>query len=116
MRTCPHCHNATLVKDGLNASGSQRYLCKTCQRIHTPEPKPNGYPKDVREKALRLYLQGMGLRAIGRILNVNHQSVTNWVNAVSDKLEPTPPQPTAAEVIEMDELYTFIGAKKTKST
>lgn len=115
MLTCPHCHTPTLVKDGLNPSGSQRYTCKTCQRTHTPEPKPHGYPPEVREQALRLYLQGMGMRAIGRFLNVNHQSVTNWINAASAKLDATPPQPHTSEVIELDELYTFVGAKKTKS-
>ena len=113
MPTCPHCHTATLVKDGLNPSGSQRYTCKTCQRTHTPEPKPNGYPAAVREQAVRLYLQGMGIRAIGRVLNINHQSVTNWINRASDRLDAQPPQPAAADVIEMDELYTFVGQKKT---
>ena len=70
----------------------------------------------MRHQAVRLYLQGMGLRAIGRFLKVNHQSITNWVTAASAKLEATPPQPASSEVIEMDELYTFVGAKKTKST
>ena len=116
MAICPHCQTATLSKGGLNPSGSQRYICKTCQRTHTPEPKPNGYSQEVREQAVRLYLQGMGLRAIGRILQVNPQSVSNWINAASAHLAAQPPQPATSDVSELDELYTFVGQKKTKST
>ena len=62
-----------------------------------------------------MYVDGINLRRIGRILGVNHQSVANWVKAHSEKL-PVPPVPDQVENAELDELFTFIGDKKTKST
>lgn len=104
-----------LIKAGRDPSESQRYTCKTCQRTHTPEPTPKGYPPELHEQALRLYLEGNGIRRIGRILGVNHQTVTNWINAAA-QVPSTPPQPTESAVIQLDELYTFVGQKKTNST
>ncbi len=60
---------------------------------------------------MRLYLEGMSQRAIGRILGVVHQSVANWIGAAARVL-PTHVAATAAtETIEVDELETFIGGK-----
>jgi transposase-like protein len=114
MDPCPHCQSPTLIKAGHNPSGSQRYQCKACHRISTPAPKPNGYTAAVRQQALRLYLEGTGLRGIGRLLQLHHQTVSNWVTATAAHLEAIPPQPSESAVVELDELYTFVGKKKTK--
>jgi hypothetical protein len=42
--------------------------------------------------------------------------VANWVNAHADALPDQPPQPASVETAELDELYTFIGHKKTRAT
>jgi len=62
---------------------------------------------------VQLYVDGMNLRRIGRHLGVHHQSVANWVKAHAEKL---PEVPEKVEKAEMDELFTFIGDKKTQST
>jgi hypothetical protein len=46
---------------------------------------------------------------------VNPQSVVNWFKAYSASL-PAAPMPEKSRTAELDELYTFIGKKKTKST
>lgn len=115
MINCPYCQSTALIKAGHNSSGSQRYQCKACRRVHTPEPNPQGCPTATREQALRLYLEGLGVRRIGRVLKVHHQSISNWINAAEPQLNPTPPQPSEAAVIELDELFTFVGQKKTES-
>jgi transposase len=66
-------------------------------------------------QAIRMYVDGLNLRRIARHLGVNHQSVANWVNAYSAQL-PSAPQPAGVDIIEMDEVYTFVGEKKTKSS
>lgn len=66
--------------------------------------------------AIRLYVDGMNLRRIARHLGVVHQTVANWVAAQAASLPDTPPQPETVTVIEQDELYTFVEAKKTSST
>jgi len=114
--TCPSCQSTEKqYKSGFNRSGSQRYRCGICNRAYTPEPKENGYPIETRMLALRMYVEGNSTHAIGRILQVSPQSVGNWVSAYADNL-PEEVHPKEVETAELDELYTFIGNKKTRST
>ncbi len=116
MKKCPYCQaSEQQVKNGRNPSGSQRYKCRVCGRIYTLEPKPAGYDQAMRDQAVRLYLEGLNLRRIARILGVNHQSVANWVNAHANQL-PDAPMPERVETAELDELFTFVGNKKTPPT
>lgn len=113
---CPECHSSKeQVKAGRNESGSQRYKCNRCRSRYTPEPAVHGYPDEVRQQAVRMYLDGGNLRRIARHLGVNHQSVANWVKAHADRLPPAP-QPEQVDIVEMDELFTFIKEKKTRPT
>ncbi len=118
MKTCPHCQSTERqVKVGRNPSGSQRYLCRGCGRKYTPEPKPRGYDEATRRQALQMYVDGLNFRRIGRMLGVAHRTVINWVNAYAASLPDEPPVPgEGQEVHELDELFTFVGRKKTKST
>ena len=113
---CPYCQSdEQQIKDGLNGSSSQRYRCKSCGRRHTPEPTAQGYDQALRQRAVELYIDGMNFRRIARHLNVNHQTVINWVNAHAATVPCTPPFPDKKpNVVELDELFTFIGIKKTK--
>jgi transposase len=62
-----------------------------------------------------MYVEGNSYRSIARILKVNPQSVVNWVKAYTAKL-PAAPVPYKSKTAELDELFTFVGKKKTKST
>jgi insertion element IS1 protein InsB len=120
MNQCPYCHSSSRqVKAGHNPTGSQRFQCQHCRRAYTPEPNPAGYPDEIRQQAVRLYLDGNNFRRIGRILQVNHQSVINWVNLYHAQLQQQPTGlaiPEANDTLEVDELFTFIGSKKNKPT
>lgn len=116
---CTHCESGKTVKAGANPSGSQRYYCKECHRHFTPEPKPKGYAAEVREQAVKMVVDGANFRRTGRYLKVNHQTVVNWFNAATAELKPAKtPRPVVGEgdVVELDELFTFVGDKKTKPT
>ena len=113
---CPQCKTEkNQNKDGFTNAGSQRYRCKECGARYTPEPKEHGYNKELRLLAIRMYADGLNFRQIGRHLKVSHSSVMNWVKAYVAQL-PEALVPEEAYTVEMDELYTFIGAKKTGST
>lgn len=103
------------MKAGFNHSGSQRYKCGECRRAYTPEAKVKGYSQEARMLALRMYVEGNSQRSIARILRISPQSVSNWINAYEVKLPPAP-MPKKPTVAELDELYTFVKQKKTKST
>jgi transposase-like protein len=116
MKTCPRCNQTTRQnKAGKTASASQRYRCMHCGSKYTREPKVHGYGDDVRRQALQLYVDGMNLRRIGRHLGLNHRTVSLWVKASAANL-PDTPVPNEVKSAEMDELFTFIGNKKTGFT
>ncbi len=89
--------------------------CQRCCHRYTPEPHERGYGDDVRQQALRFYVDGMNVRKIARHLGIHHKTVSLWVKAHAASL-PAAPVPDETIVIEADELYTFSGDKKTKST
>ena len=86
-----------------------------CNRKYTPEPKAQGYPETWRKQAVEMYVDGMNLRKIARHLKGHHRTVALWVVDRAETL-PNAPMPHEVKDAEMDELYTFIGDKKTKST
>jgi transposase-like protein len=117
MIQCPYCSSSEQqTKSGHTRTGSQRYKCRECQRIYTPDPKPLGYPEETKREAVRLYLEGTNFRRIGRVLGVNHQSVVNWVNSYHSSLPAAEHSVASPETLEMDELFTFIGSKKRRRT
>jgi methyl coenzyme M reductase gamma subunit len=72
-----------------------------------------GYPSVVKEHCLKLYLNGMGFRAIERVTGVNHNTVINWVKQATQVLPDEDyeiPEPS-----QVDELQTFVGSKKSNS-
>lgn len=103
-RHCPKCHlNKQQIKDGFTPAGSQRYRCKQCGCRYTPYPKDRGYDEEVRLQAFRLHLEGLSLRAISRVLEVNHQTAANWINGYATHLPPTLPD-SILELVEIDRL------------
>jgi transposase-like protein len=75
------------------------------------------YTDALHQQAVKLYVDGMSFRRIGRHLGVDHVTVMNWIKAFADQLPAAPlPEERPLHVVEMDELYTFIGQKKSAST
>lgn len=75
------------------------------------------YGNDLRRMAVKLYADGLGYRRIARHLGVDHVTIMNWVKAHVDQLPQAPlPDEDPLHIVEMDELYTFIGKKKTDGT
>jgi transposase-like protein len=91
--------------------GRQRYECKQCQYHYTVEKRSNERSPETRQLALDLYLEGMGFRAIGRVLKVSNTAVLGWVRKKGQSVElPMPDEPV--EVVEVDEMHTYVGQKK----
>ena len=118
MIHCPHClRTDNQVKNGKTVAGSQLYRCNVCQRKYTPKPQTKGYDAAVRQRAIRLALDGHSQRQAARHAGVSHGTVANWLKQYADELPATLPSPDQPiEVAEQDELFTFLGHKKTKST
>ena len=61
-----------------------------------------------------MYIDGSGFRSTGRQLGLHHQTVANWAKKQAEQL-PEAPVPAEVKTAEFDELFTFIGDKKTGS-
>jgi len=109
MENCPRCKSKNFRKDGIVKS-KQRNFYKDCMNRFTVEQigKPNNLKKD----ALILYLENLGFRSIGRVLNVSHVTVFNWIKSFGEKSDEFR-NPLEIQVMELDEMHTYIGQKKT---
>jgi transposase-like protein len=52
-----------------------------------------------------MYLEGLGFRATGRILNISYGTVFQWVKKWGSNLE-LPKRNEAIETVELDEMHT----------
>lgn len=109
---CPKCESTDFVKDGF-VRQKQRYKCKSCG-CHFTQSYQGKKPPMIKLLACVLYLNGLGFRRIGAILNVNYNSVIRWVKEYGSELEKTFPKDKAhrhCRVIEIDEMWHFVGKK-----
>ena len=112
---CPECQASHINKNG-HKKGKQNYICVDCGRQFLDSyTSSRGYSQEVKQLCLKMYVNGMGFRAIERVTGVHNTTVMDWVKQVAELLpdyynsQPTP------SVGELDELETFVGSKKTKS-
>ena len=108
---CPKCASAERIKSGFK-EGRQRYKCKGCEFHYSVTHKSDVRPPETRKLALHMYLEGLGFRAIGRILKVSNVTVLNWVKAFGAQAAEIQSD-QEVEVTELDELHTYVGNKKT---
>ena len=115
---CPKCEGETHVKAGFTPSGSQKYKCKSCGKIHNPKPRKNGYGEEKKTEAIRYYYEGNSGRSTGRFFKMSKANATRWLKekAAKEKNQPDESLPEKCDVEELDEVYHFIGLKKTKFT
>lgn len=110
MPGCPKCHAEQSVKNGHHL-GRQRYRCKACGFQFT-RVNPRGRPASEKAAAVLLYTMGLSLNSIARIFKVSAQSVLRWVRNFAEKTYEKP-EPREAVVVELDEMWHYLGSKKT---
>ncbi len=112
---CPECKSTHGNRNGHKRS-NQNYICIDFGRQFIDCYKvQQGYSEEVKRECLKMYVNGMGFRAIERIKGVHHTSIINWVKQVGELLPNAYIPETLPLVGELDELETFVGSKKTKS-
>ena len=115
---CPKCYSEKYVKNGIKYN-KQRYKCKKCG-CHFTQSHKRGASLETKLKALRLYLEGMGFRAIGRVMGVNNVTVLNWIRTLGKSVKTyvhmhMPDDARHIDVIEMDEMWHFTKKKNQNS-
>jgi transposase-like protein len=109
---CPKCGGSHSVKAGF-AGGKQRHKCKDCGYYYTVALKSTAQPLSVKKNALRLYLEGLGFRSIGRFIGVSNVSVLRWVRTFGQAEKSLSATEQTVEVVEIDEMHSYVCQKKT---
>ena len=113
MPVCKKCGSEKAGKNGIVA-GKQRYRCKECgYNFREGDKRTN--EKVIAKKALCILLYAMAkgsFRMMGRILGIDHTLVYRWIRAFGEGL-PQPEVPGNITQMEFDEMWHFIGSKKT---
>lgn len=110
---CPKCLSENYVKNGIKYE-KQRYKCKKCG-CHFTQSQKRGASLEKKLLALNLYLEGMGFRAIGRLLKVNNVTVF-WIRMLRKSVKAyvhahLPDDVRDVDIIEMDEMWHFTRKK-----
>ena len=109
---CPKCKSDKKIKTGFVKS-KQRYKCKECGYHFTVELKSTAKPMSMKKAALHLYLEGLGFRSIGRFLGVSNVSVLKWIRSFGKEIHELHVESKEIEIVEVDEMHSYIGSKKT---
>jgi transposase-like protein len=73
------------------------------------------YTAERKAEILRAYHERSSLRGIERTLGIARQTVAKWLTEKADSLPEMPPLNEAQpdDVLELDELWSFVESKKT---
>jgi len=113
---CHVCGSTNIVRNGTNRCGSAQYYCKDCGAHRVLEPA-TGYSSREKRQVLDTYKERASLRGLARIFGVARQTVLRWlkerVQGLPD-LKDTLLPPQADDVLELDELWSFVCKKAAK--
>lgn len=102
---CPKCGSDCYSKAGFHKK-KQRYKCKNCGCFFT-KSSGRGYPKQLHETAVTLYIFGLSMNAIARLLGVSHQTTYRWIRARAEAL-PRPVIHHSVTEAEIDEMCLYL--------
>ena len=111
---CPKCFSREYVRSGFT-KGKQRYKCRKC-RCNFTQSHMRGASLEKKLFALKLYLEGMGFRSIGRLLKVNNVTILNWIRTLGKSVKTyvqaqMPDDIRQVDVVELDEMWHFTKKK-----
>ena len=108
---CTKCGSENVLKSGFVKS-EQRYRCKECGRQFVPT-RHHGKSETQKLTAILLYINGLSLRTIARLIHVTATAVLKWVRQYAhENYEKPKPQQTTSVVVELDEVWHYLKLKK----
>jgi transposase-like protein len=79
-RRCPQCgHSEYQINAGYNRSGTQRCVCKLCNRKYTQGGKTREYPDELKRQAMKAYHSGVSGRGVGKLMGIGKNTVYGWI-------------------------------------
>ena len=110
---CKRCGAEERVKNGF-MRGKQRYRCKACGLNFTDTP-PRGMPLRVKVTAVLLYLSGLSMNRIARLLGVSTPTVMAWIERFAEVYAQKPEPEGRAVVVELDEMWHYLKKRPASS-
>lgn len=110
---CPKCGSEDLVRNGHDYKGDQKYHCKSCASYGTLHAQPR-YDERVRTQVKRAVLERLSLRGIERLFGLSRRTVADWIEDWAEHLPPLEATLAAAQaedVLELDEVWSFVLKK-----
>ena len=109
---CKDCQGL-LVKAGKQKNGTQRYVCKLYRKYQQVEYKSNAC-KTQTNGLVNIYLEGCGIRSLGRIFGISPGTVLNKIKRAA-KGVTKPFKFLPFQSYEMDEMHSFVGDKERQT-
>lgn len=109
---CRRCGSEAIVKNGF-MNNHQRYKCKKCDFQFTRDT-PHGRPVKDKILALILYLSGLSMNMTAKIIGVSTQTIMRWIRIFYDKYVGSEQYNGTIDEVEVDEMVSYIGKKKTE--
>jgi transposase-like protein len=117
--SCKVCSGNIIVKNGF-VRGMQRYRCKGCGEnfVYGDKRLETKYKLETKNLVVKMYLNNCGFRRIAAILEIPLTTVFSWIKRageiVDQMVKERKHEKESIEVLEMDELYTYIKKKSVK--
>ena len=113
MPKCKNCKSKTIVKNG-TARGKQRYKCKSCgYNFVAGDGRTND--RTAAKKAMCVIMYSLGkvsYNMLAHVFDTWPSLVHRWIAEAGAKV-PGPQVPSGIREMEFDEMWHFVGSKKT---
>jgi IS1 family transposase/transposase-like protein len=116
IERCHFCGSTDIVRNGQDYKGDQKFHCHNCQGYGTLNPQSK-YSSEAKEQILRAYQERASMRGIKRIFGVVQRTLHRWLveaEAALSKLVDTLVPVQADDVLELDELWSFVLKKSNQ--
>ncbi len=118
---CPSCSSTAFKKNGINQHGDQNHKCLVCSRQFVLNPQNKIINDETKDLIRKLLLEKLSLRGICRAVQVSKTWLLSFIKeeyakVPSDLCLTVPPDSLGLilERIEADELWSFVGKKKSR--
>lgn len=114
-RACPLCGGINVVRNGHQADGTQRYLCRDCKRsfVVTTNSVVSGTRKSlsVWERYICCMMLGLSIRKSAEACGIHRNTAFYWRHKVLDAVRKAFEDARLEGIVEMDETFFSVSYK-----
>jgi insertion element IS1 protein InsB len=115
QQSCSNCGSTNISKNGKDYKGSQKFYCADCKSYGTLNA--GRYSQERKEEIIRSYFERASMRGVQRTFKVARQTLARWLLKLVNrlpKLDEILSDFLAGDVLELDELWSFVLKKDNK--